>query len=97
MLRRPYDGLVLRFIIFVVIYSWDNILIFVKHGKTSPSFQVLTTVLRVYGESAHLHRKFAQNFAVKLSVEFCNLSSTPKLLWKRMPKSMRYKFVIKFN
>ena len=50
--------------------------------------------LRVYGKSAHLHLKFAQNSAVKLAVEFCRLQLTPKYSWKWMPKSMRYKIVI---
>ena len=55
------------------------------------------TGLRVYGESAHLHLKFTQNFALKLAAEFCNLLPTPKYLWKWMPTSMRFKFVTKFN
>ena len=29
--------------------------------------------LRVYGKSAHLHLKLAQNFAVKSAAEFLNL------------------------
>ena len=60
-------------------------------------FVQIISALRVYGESAHLHLKFAQNFAVKLAAEFCNLLPTPKYLWKWMPKSMRDKFVITFN
>ena len=40
-----------------------------KTYQLFPSFKIL----RVYGKSAHLHLKFAQNFAVKLAAEFCNL------------------------
>ena len=38
---------------------------YVTHNKIA--------ALRVYGKSAHLHLKFAQNFVVKLDAEFCNL------------------------
>ena len=34
---------------------------------------IASATLRVYGKSAHLHLKFAQNVTVKLAAEFCNL------------------------
>ena len=38
--------------------------------------------LRVYGKSAHVHLKFAQNFAVKLVAKFCSLQPTSKYIYR---------------